>query len=66
MDNCLESCTKNRMRVETWLQRAVQMSVMFADGRGVWDKEGEGEGSIKKSRTAGQGFKTIHNNSSRS
>ena len=47
MDACLARQSNTGMRVENWVQRAVQISFMVADGRGGQDTEGEGDGSRK-------------------
>ena len=38
-----------------WVWRAVQISLSVANGRGFWDTEGEGGGSIKQ-LNGGMGF----------
>ena len=37
------------MRVKNRVQRVVQLSLRVAEGRGIQDTEGEGEGSRKQS-----------------
>ena len=54
MDTCLDRRSNTGMRVENRLQRAVQLSIRMADGRGGWDTEDEGGGS-RKSITVGRG-----------
>ena len=45
MDACLVRHSNTGMRKENRVQRAVQISLRVADGRGGQDKEGEGDGS---------------------
>ena len=42
MDACLDRWFKTSMRVENQVQRAVQISLRVAGGRGGQDTEGEG------------------------
>ena len=51
----LDSQTKTGIRVENWVQRAVQISLRVVDGRGGRYKEGEGDGS-RKHLNGGTGF----------
>ena len=55
MDTCLARRSKTGIRVENWVQRAVQISLRVVDGRGGRYKEGEGDGSRKQSN-GGTGF----------
>ena len=43
----LDSQTKTGIRLENWVQRAVQLILRVADGRGGRYKEGEGDASRK-------------------
>ena len=45
---CLARRSKTGIRVENWVQRAVQISLRVVDGRGGRYKEGEGDGSRKQ------------------
>ena len=49
IDACLARQSKNGMRMENRVQRAVQLSQRVVDGRGGWDMDSEGGGSRKKS-----------------
>ena len=55
MDACLVRRSKTGMRVEIWVQRAVQLSLRVTDGRRSRDTEGEGDVS-RKQANGGTGF----------
>ena len=59
MEACLDRQPKNGTREDNRVQRAVQLSLGVADGRGGQYTEGEGGGS-RKQTNGGTGFKIIH------
>ena len=55
MEGCLDRRSKTGTRVENWVQRAVQISIRVADGRGGQYTEGERDRS-RKHANGGTGF----------